>query len=418
MKAEIIAVGTELLMGYTVNTNSSDIAKKLLEIGIGTYYQQVVGDNPDRMREAIELASSRSNLIILTGGLGPTQDDITKDVLADYLEETLIEDDQQIEKINTYFAERGRKPTSNNFRQGLTISNGLTLDNEAGLACGFAYTNQKDQMYVVLPGPPFEMNEVLQKELLPLLKEKNASHEIIDSLYLNFHQIGESNVADRLDHLIAEQSNPTLAIYAQPRKVTVRVTASGKDQESVDRLNQSMAQEVLTILSEYFIGYGEEQSIEKYLVEFLAEKKLTLAAAESLTSGLVMESLSRVPGASKVLYGGMVTYQTPSKVHLLGVPQDLINEYTVVSHEVAQSMAQAIQMKAQTDFGLALTGVAGPDPLEGSQPGTVFIAIAQKGYPTVSKELTITGRPRQVVKDVAKTEILTYLKDLVENREN
>ena len=250
MKAEIIAIGTELLMGYVVNTNASYISQSLLDIGIGTYYQQVVGDNDERIIEALALAASRSDLIILSGGIGPTRDDRTKLVLADFLEEELSYDAAQLNKVEMHYKKNNRIITEGDYQQALTIQDSQTFFNEVGLASGLGYSrvNQdtlKSQHFIVLPGPPFEMKHMMENFAKPFIENQREDYEQIESLYINFYGLGEARVAQAVDDLIMTQTNPTLAIYAKPRLTTVRITASASDKLQASRLNQQVADKII-----------------------------------------------------------------------------------------------------------------------------------------------------------------------------
>lgn len=418
MKTEIIAVGTEILMGYVINTNVRDISQELLDIGLGTFYQSVVGDNSERIKEALDIASSRSDIIFLTGGLGPTSDDITKFVLADYLEEEIIHHPPQVDRIEAYFAKTQRQVTENNYQQALTLTNAITLSNDVGLAAGLIYEKERigkgPQIYIVLPGPPFEMNHMLTTYVKPYLVEKISDRGVIESKYINLFGIGESQVANDLDDLISQQQNPTIAVYAQPMRVTVRLTANASTTAEAQRLNDKAALEIVKRLEDYFIGYGINHSLEKFVLDLLSKRHLTLSLAESLTGGLVLESLTAIPHASDVVKGGFVTYQTETKVNFLGVSQDLIDKYTVVSAEVAKAMAEKTLIKADTDLALSLTGVAGPDYLADKSPGTVFIALAVRNQDTIVKKLDISDRPRDVVRHLSKNQALSLIRDYFE----
>ena len=376
MKAEIIAVGTEILMGYIVNTNASWIGQELLDIGIGTYYQQVVGDNRGRMEEAIKLAASRSDIVIVSGGLGPTRDDITKQVVADFLGKSLVIDAKQEDKVKAYYHRR-------NYDYGLLDANQAAIAegsqpyfNDVGLACGyggeFMKENGTNGLIVVVPGPPFELKPMFTNYVKPHLQNIFQEADNIESLYLNFYGRGETMLSKDLDDLIQDQSNPTIALYAQPNRVTLRLTASGRNREETNKLNQETADKIIERSKEYFIGYGENFTLEDYVVNKLIDEKKTITAAESLTGGLVLNSLAQISGVSQVLYGGFVTYMTPSKVELLDVDPVVIEEHSVVSEPVVRQMAEKARLKADTDLSLALTGVAGPESLEGHPAGEVY----------------------------------------------
>lgn len=422
MKAEIIAVGTELLMGYVVNTNTSDIAQSLLDIGIGTYYQQVVGDNDNRLKEALHLASQRSDLIILSGGIGPTRDDMTKIILADFLNEALVYNDAQLEKVEENYKKNNRNITSGDYRQALTIESGETFFNEVGLACGLGYQRKSSkseggmQQFIILPGPPYEMNHMMKNYVKPYLSKLRDGKIEIESNYLNFYGLGEARVAQEIDDLILAQTNPTIAIYAQPRLTTIRVTASAKDKATALSMNAKVAKVIKDRMPDYYIGSGEHLSFEAYLIGMLKGRQLTLSVAESLTGGLVMSGLTAIPGASDVLKGGFVTYQTEVKEALLGVNHETIAHHSVVSAEVAREMAENCLIRCNTDFSLSLTGVAGPGALGNHPAGQVFIALAIKGGVTRVDELMIDGKPRNIVREIAKHEALNLLRKYLKNK--
>lgn len=420
MKAEIIAVGTELLMGYTINTNAAWLAKELLNIGIGTYYQQVVGDNPERMIEAIELAASRSDLVIVTGGLGPTRDDVTKQIVAEYLGTSLVVDDWQKERNQKYYDKNNRVMTEFDLNQALIAEGSTPLHNTVGLACGFV-SKQKSketsdpQYMMVLPGPPFELKSMVTDQAIPYLKEHYYTDTEIDSLYLNFYGIGEAPLAVKIDDFITAQTNPTIAIYAQPRRVTVRLTANAKTHEEAEALNQQLADQLLEVLGKYFMGYGERYSLEEEVIRLLKEQNKKLVTAESLTGGLVVEHLTQVPGSSDAVYGGFITYQPEAKTAMLNVSQASIDEHSVYSETVARQMAEGALEESQADLAIALSGVAGPGSDQGHPVGEVHIALAIRGEETRYKLSDIGNRPRRTVQETAMYDalalIVNYLKE-------
>lgn len=417
MKAEIITIGTELLMGHTVNTNLASISKGLVDIGIGTYFHTVVGDNQQRIKEVLSLARERVDLIIVCGGLGPTEDDITKPILAEFLDEELIMDSIQKERIEEYFDKEGRQLTENNYRQAWTIQGALTLNNQVGLASGLIYqdtVNGKSQFYVALPGPPSELQPMLDKQLIPWLRERHLENQVIESEYINLVGIGEALVASRLESIIQNQSNPTIAIYAKPRRVTIRLTANGDSPEVARTLMQPTIEEIQSIFPQEFIGFGETYSIENRVIDLLEQQNQTLAVAESLTGGAVMSSLIDTAGAGKVICGGYVVYQTDMKERLLGIDSDLINKYGVVSSQIAQEMAERTLKLTGSNVALSLTGVAGPDSLEGHEPGVVFIGVARRNQESQILSLNIQYRSREMVRFVAKEEALNFVRKIIE----
>lgn len=409
LKAEIIAIGTELLMGDTVNTNTAFIAKELLSIGIGVYYQQVIGDNPQRMKEAFNLAASRSDIIITSGGLGPTPDDITKEVLADFLSQELTLDEDQWQQIVHYFQKEDRPISEGDYRQAITFKKGSTFINEVGLAAGLAYTqkrkDQLDQTFIAVPGPPFEMEHMMRENVIDYLIQQYSDLPVIDSLYLNFTGIGESQLTAQISDYLNQQDNPSIAVYAQPMKIGIRLTASGENQAEVDQLNLAVAKEIVEKLSNYFIGYGQAASIEKYVVELLTQQNKKVTTAESITGGLVINSLTTIPGASEVVYGGFVTYQLNAKINLLGIEPSILERFTQYSSECALAMAKGAIVKADTDYALALTGVAGPGPDQDHPAGEVFIALAKR---LDKRQVKASGVKEQQIEKISDEFYLEY----------
>lgn len=419
MKAEIIAVGTELLMGYTVNTNVAWLAKQLLNIGIGTYYQQVVGDNPKRMLESIDLATSRSDLVIVTGGLGPTRDDVTKQVVSQYLNTPLVVDDWQKAENQKYYDKNNRVMTDFDLNQALIVEGSYPLHNTVGLACGFVVegkgeSDTRNQYLMVLPGPPFELKTMVTEVAIPYLQSHYDTESEIDSLYLNFYGIGEAPLALKIDNFISQQTNPTIAIYAKPRRVTVRLTANATSHQEAEKLNQALADQLLEVLGDYFMGYGEQYRLEEEVIRLLKEQNKTLITAESLTGGLVVEHLTKVPGASQVVYGGLVTYQPEAKQALLGVKFETIDTYSVYSEAVVREMAEGALQESGADLAIALSGVAGPDRDQDHPVGEVHLALAVRGGETQYQLRDIGNRPRNTVKEIAMYDalalVVNYLK--------
>lgn len=415
MKAEIIAVGTELLMGYTVNTNASWLSQSLLKIGIGTYYQQVVGDNQDRLLQAIKLAHSRSDLVIITGGLGPTKDDITKQTVAQFVGKPLVQNKEQEQKIRSYYQRRGYVYDIHDANQGAMLQDSHVFFNHVGLACGFGVNletaDNTPKAILVLPGPPFELKEMYKKDAEPYILNLFHSDTVIDSLYLNFYGRGEAMISKDLADLIDAQDNPTIALYAKPNRVTIRLTANGQSHAEAEALNQQLAKNIIDRLAPYFIGFGEQMTLEENVLTLLKQHHHTLSVAESLTGGHVMNQLTKIPGASESLYGGFVTYQTIAKENLLSIDAQLIETEGVVSESTAKEMAEKTREITQTNFALALTGVAGPDPVDDKKPGDVYIALAIKDEPTVVQFISVPDKPRDIVQESAKDAALNLLRD-------
>ncbi|OXC07007.1 competence/damage-inducible protein A [Ligilactobacillus agilis] len=378
MHAEIIAVGTEILLGQIVDTNTRLVGQVLADLGIDVYYQTVVGDNEVRMRAAIDLAAKRSDLVILTGGLGPTKDDLTKQVVAAYLGKQLVEDEAAMLKIKRHFEISQRKMTANNRLQALYIEGSKPLANETGLAVGDFYQAEQGPDFMLLPGPPSELRPMLFKVALPLLKQAYRQDQLLSSRVLRFFGIGESQLASQLDDLIENQTNPTIAPYAKDNEVTLRLTASAKDEQEAQHLLDGLESKIAKRCGQYLYGYGDDNSLAQVVMTKLREKHLTITAAESLTGGQLQAALTSIPGASQAFMGGFVTYANYAKEKLLAIPAEVIDKHGSVSEQTAILMAEQAKQKLGADVGVSLTGVAGPDSLEGQPVGTVWIGIAYR----------------------------------------
>lgn len=377
MKAEIIAVGTELLLGQVVNTNATFLSEELATLGFEVYFQTVVGDNPERLEELLQLAESRSQLIVLCGGLGPTEDDLTRDVVAKHVGEELVIDQQAMAKIEAHITRGGHTMTANNRRQALSIANGRVIQNPNGLAAGTLY-QRGQKAFLLLPGPPGELIPMFRQEARPLLAALLPQQELLTSRVMRFYGIGESRLVTVLAELIANQSNPTIAPYAQPNEVTLRLTAKASDDASAQSMLDHMEEQVMALVGEFFYGYGDDNTLVAETVKELKAVGLTVTSAESLTAGLFQSTLGSVPGVSEVYKGGFVTYSNQAKEQLLGIPSGLIADYGAVSREVAMAMAEEARLALDSDYGLSFTGVAGPTELEGQPAGTVWIGVASK----------------------------------------
>ncbi len=381
MNAEIIAVGTELLLGQIANTNGAYLAQKLAGIGVNVYYQTVVGDNPKRLQTVFKGAQKRSDLVILIGGLGPTKDDLTKQVVAKALHVELATDTAALEKITAFQKQSGRLNTANNRLQALKLADAESLPNETGFAVGDFYRNPNGADVVLLPGPPSEFTVMVDRQLMPRLMKQGTEHGVIFSKVMRFIGIGESELVTDLSDLIDQQTNPTIAPYAKVGEVTLRITATAESIAAAESRVDQMVNEVLKRDGKYCYGYGDDNSLAQVVVHQLIEKHLSVTAAESLTAGEFQSTLGDVPGVSAVFPGGFVTYANEAKVSLLSIPQHIVDDYGVVSKETAVWMAQQAKRKLATDVAVSFTGVAGPDKLEGQPAGTVWIGIAYKDQP-------------------------------------
>ncbi|RNF40573.1 competence/damage-inducible protein A [Planococcus salinus] len=388
MNAEIIAVGSEILLGQITNSNARFLSNHLAELGINVYYHTVVGDNADRLKDAIEIAENRADLIIFTGGLGPTKDDLTKETIARHLSTTLEMDSEALESIQAYFKKAKRVMTDNNKKQALVLKDSEVLVNHHGMAPGMLYKTE-GHVFMLLPGPPKEMEPMFQFEGKPKLARLLNKEDVILSHVLRFYGIGEAELEDRLQDLLDQQTNPTIAPLASDGEVTLRITAKTDTAEKAWTLIDKSKKEILARVGQYLYGYDDD-SLASKTIELLKEQEKTISAAESLTAGLFQSELASVSGASAVLSGGVITYNEEMKISQLGLSAELLAEYGVVSEQTAKAMAEAVRAKFKTDISVSLTGAAGPDA-HGDQPaGTVWIGIATEAD-TQAYQLQLSG---------------------------
>lgn len=403
MKAEIIAVGTEILTGQILNTNAQFLSEKLAEIGVDVYIQTAVGDNEARLLSVLEIARERSELVILTGGLGPTEDDLTKQTVAKFLGKNLVFDAQAQAKLDDFFAQRpDYARTPNNERQAQIIQGATPLANETGLAVG-GMIEVEGVTYVVLPGPPSELKPMVLNELLPRLMTGAKLY----SRVLRFFGIGESQLVTILADLIEQQTDPTLAPYAKTGEVTLRLSTKAMSKEEADAALNTLEEQILsrdtfegTSLRELCYGYGDETSLASLVVEELKKRQISITAAESLTAGLFQASIADFSGVSAIFKGGFVTYSLEEKAKMLDIPQTELEIHGVVSTYTAEKMAEQAREKTASDIGISLTGVAGPESLEGHPAGTVFIGLSQESGTEVIR-VNVGGRSRTDVRKIA-----------------
>ena len=404
MKAEIIAVGTEILTGQITNTNAQFLSEEFAKLGIDVFFQTAVGDNEERLLSIIDLASKRSDFVVLCGGLGPTEDDLTKQTLAKYLGRNLVFDEQASKRLNEFFATRPQfTRTANNERQAQLIEGSTPLQNSTGLAVG-GVIEVDGVIYVVLPGPPSELKPMVWDYLVPLL---SSDHKQLYSRVLRFFGIGESQLVTVLSDLIDNQTDPTIAPYAKTGEVTLRLSTKADDIESAKEKLDQLEQKILSKktlnsipLENLLYGYGDDNSMARVVFDLLKKKHKTITAAESLTAGLFQSSIADFSGSSSVFNGGFVTYSIEEKSKMLQIPLEKLQEQGVVSHFTAEKMAEQSRKLTDTDFGIGLTGVAGPDSLEGHPAGTVFIGIATREK-VHSIRVLIGGRRRSDVRHIA-----------------
>jgi nicotinamide-nucleotide amidase len=382
MRAEILSVGTELLLGQIVNSNASAMGSSLAERGLDAHFQQVVGDNLGRIATAIETALDRSDAVVITGGIGPTQDDMTREALAQVTGQELVFSDEYAGQLREWWARRGREMPESNLRQAYYPEDAEMLPNPRGTAPGLVVRHQGKLIFCV-PGVPAEMEYLMANEVLPRLSAASGSEHVIASVLLRSWGRPESEVAEILDDLYTGSVNPSLAFLASNSEIKIRITAKASNKEEARALIDPMEQEVRSRLGEAIFGTDDE-TIGRILLRLLTERRQTIGTAESMTGGMVSARLTDVPGASAVVKGGLVAYDNELKRKLLGVDYE-----SVVSPEAAVAMATGARSLLGVDVAISVTGSAGPDPLE-KPVGTVVIGVATPDDAR-ARELRFTG---------------------------
>lgn len=380
MKAEVITVGTELLLGEIVDTNSAYLARLLNDCGIDLYYMSSAGDNWERFASVLKTALDRVDLIITTGGLGPTTDDITKEVVAEIFGEELVLDKESLVNIEKFFMKRHRVMSLNNRKQAIIPKSAIVVPNPAGTAPGIILS-KNGKTVICLPGVPLEIRAMVENTVMPYLKKISGASITIRSKVLRLCNIGESALEERIRDLIDEQNNPTIAPLAKTGEVFIRITAKG-DPDEVDGMIEETEKKLRTCVGEFIYGCGEDE-LEKMVGEILKERKLKLGVAESCTGGLISNRLTNIPGSSEYFDCGLVTYSNAAKMRLLGVSNGILDAFGAVSAETARAMAEGLLKNHNVDIGLSVTGLAGPDGGEEGKPvGLVYIGLVAEGFVT------------------------------------
>ncbi|CAM3386834.1 competence/damage-inducible protein A [Hydrogenibacillus schlegelii] len=378
-RGEIIAVGTELLTGQTLNTNAAWLSRRLAEAGVDVLFHTAVGDNLERLQATFSLAAGRSDVVVVTGGLGPTEDDVTREALALFAGRPLVKDRAALENVRRFFARTGRPLLPINVRQAEVLLESRVLPNDVGLAAGFAF-DVGGTHFIVLPGPPREMQVMFERyarsELLAWLAGRGWTIQPLFHRFLHFAGIGESAVADRLADLIRHQTDPTIAVYAEPGHVLVRLSTRRPDERQAAEALEPLMDAIVARLKGHYFGEGEALTLAEAVIGRLKGQGLTLAVAESCTGGRILDALIAVPGASAVVRLGVLPYQTPMKAAVLGLDADGLAEHGAVSAWAAEAMARAVRRLSAAEVGLATTCVAGPEPQEGRPVGEGYIGLA------------------------------------------
>ena len=403
--AEILCVGTELLLGDIINTNASYISRRLAALGIPVYRQAVVGDNPERMRQAIAESFSRSDCLILSGGLGPTCDDITKEMVAEHFGIELVLNQEALDRMMEYFSMTGRNMTKNNEKQAMAPIGARVLQNNWGTAPGFVI-EQGDKTAILLPGPPIELEPMWRERVEPYLFERSNSVIVSKNIYIL--GMGESMVEEKLRYMMEELENPTVAPYAGNGECRVRVSARAKDEATASEMCDRQIEEIRkTEVGEFIYGIDVD-SMENALVLKLRERGMTLATAESCTGGLISKRVTDLAGCSDVFLGGCVTYANEAKERLIGVSRETLEKYGAVSEQTAREMARGVRLALGADVGIATTGIAGPGGGTPDKPvGTVYIAVSTEEGEKV-KLLTLSPkRSREFIRICAATNAMS-----------
>jgi nicotinamide-nucleotide amidase len=387
MNAEILAVGTELLMGQIANTNAQYISSRLPDVGVGVYYHSVVGDNPLRLKECLTLALKRSDVVVMTGGLGPTQDDLTKETVAELLTRKLVLNKESLDRIEEFFKRIDRTMTNNNVKQAYLPEGCIAMQNNNGTAPG-CIIEADGKVVIMLPGPPSEMKPMFEEYVIPYFKAK--ADFILVSKFLRIFGVGESAMEEKIIDLIENQTNPTIAPYAKDGEVTLRITARCKKEEEADGLIKPVLEEIRKRLGSAVYS-TENKNMEEVVGELLLENNVTVAFAESCTGGLAAGKITSIPGISRVFNRGIVSYSNEAKIENLGVNPATLEKFGAVSREIAIEMAEGIRKVSNTDLGLSITGIAGPGGGTDEKPvGLVYVALADKSG-VQCKELRLWG---------------------------
>ena len=400
MISEIICVGSELLLGETINTNASYIAQKLSSLGINCFYQTTVGDNPERIQAVLAVALKRADLLIFTGGLGPTNDDLTVKAIADYFDNKLIFDEQSYKDIQEFFIKLNRDIPPSNKKQAYRPDGSEAILNHAGTAPGVLW-EKENKIIMCFPGVPEELYKMWEETAHPYLEK--FSQGVLLTRHLKYFGIAEAALADKVKDLM-EKSNPTVAPLVGRGESRLRIAAKAQSKEMALNLIQEIQKEILSRTEEWFYGL-DDQMLEEIVGKILKEKKLTVSVAESCTGGLVSSRLTDVSGSSKYIKANFITYSNEAKVKFLGVSQKLIENYGAVSDKTALSMAEGVKSFSQCDIGISVTGIAGPTGGSENKPvGLVYIALCDR----FKREVHEVKIPPYLARDEMKFQFSQY----------
>ncbi|MBO7357443.1 MAG: competence/damage-inducible protein A [Lachnospiraceae bacterium] len=405
---EIVSVGTEILLGNIVNTNARFLSEKLADLGLSVYYQQVVGDNKERLKEAASLALNRSDVVIFTGGLGPTDDDLTKETIAELTGKKLFLHEESKNRIIEFFKKRNADITENNYKQAMIPEDSVVLTNNNGTAPG-VIISYGERKAILLPGPPNELIPMFNESVVPYLKK--LSDRVFYSQTVKICSVGESKAETIIKDLIDNQTNPTIATYAKTGEVHIRVTGAAETEEEAHRIIKPVVKEIKTRFGNNIYTTLADVTLEKAVVDLLEAGSLKVQTVESCTGGMVAARLINVPGASNVFKSGLVTYSNKAKRKLAGVKKATLNKFSAVSEQTAREMAKGTDLGPKADVIVSVTGYAGPDEEDGTPVGLVYIACNVCGKITV-KEFNFSGS-RAKIRESATVNALILMRECI-----
>lgn len=409
MVVELISVGTEILLGNIVNTNAAYLAEKCAGLGLSCYYQDVVGDNEHRLYDTIKTALSRADILLLSGGLGPTQDDLTKEVAAKVMGKPLYLHEASKAAIQQFFEKRGLEITDNNWKQAMVPEGCIVVDNPNGTAPGIIMA-QDGKHVILMPGPPNEMIPMFETSIMPYLS--NLQSCVIFSQTVKVCGLGESKVETMVQDLIEGQTNPTIATYAKTGEVHLRVTARAEDEKEAKKLVKPMVKELKGRFGNHIYTTDDEVTLEKAVVDLLLANKLTISTVESCTGGLLAARLINVAGVSEVFKSGYITYSNKAKRRLLGIKKNILLKHGAVSEPIAREMAKGAALVSKADVTVSITGIAGPDGGTEDKPvGLVYIGCSVCGRITV-KECHFSGN-RAKIRENTVSAALSLLRECI-----
>lgn len=413
MRAELISTGTEILLGQILNSNSRYLGQRLAELGIDVYFQTTVGDNSDRLAEALKIACERADLVIVTGGLGPTMDDLTKETTAEFLGLDMYMDQASLDSIKKFFLDRKKQMPDINSKQALIPTGATVIPNRTGTAPGVIIENN-GKIFVILPGPPVEMQPMFEETVVPyLMAKQGGERSVIVSRVLKILGVGESTVEELIKDMVIEQTNPTIAFLAPKGEVIIRLTAKAATQAEAITLIAKPEKEIKKRLGSNIYGVDDE-SLEKVVLGLLKEKGLTVSTAESCTGGLIAKRMTDIAGSSENFMYGIVTYTNRAKTDLLGVSPATLSRYGAVSEETALEMVKGVRQACGTDLGVSVTGIAGPGGGTPKKPvGLVYIGFAD--HETTMVQRCLFAGDRETIRWQASNTALNMLRTYLLN---